>query len=73
MIRPSTTARAIARVQFDMDKKTALWLKALMQNPIYDDESEEEAGFRKEIFYAILKVDCSPLLQAVYELDEIPF
>lgn len=42
-------------LQIDLSKDLELydWLKALMQNPIYEDESKEEQMFREQMFNAL--------------------
>ncbi len=72
-MRPAAKATAKAKIVFEMDEDVALWLKSLMQNPLYDDETEEEKKYRMVIFYAILRVDSTPLQQSMYNLDDIPF
>jgi len=45
-------------LQIDLTKnlEAYYWLKGLMQNPIYDDETYKELGFRKVIFDALNSV-----------------
>ncbi len=73
MIKPSVMVRAEPYLTFTVKKSVFEWLKVVMQNPIYDDETEEEAEFRIEFLTAMIKVDVSGFHQAAYDLDEIPF
>lgn len=73
MIKPSVVIRTEPRIVFDVSKPAFNWLKALMQNPLYEDESEEEADFRKEFFTAMHRVDTTAMFQTYQELDDIPF
>jgi len=45
--------KKVVRYQLDINEHEYRWLKALMQNPIFDDETEEECEFRKELFYKL--------------------
>jgi hypothetical protein len=60
-----------------MEEKLADWLRALMQNPIYDDETLEEAEYRLLLFAKIpsameRRFARAPLSRN-YEEDDIPF
>jgi hypothetical protein len=54
------------------------WLKSLMQNPIYEDESAEEEEYRTKLFHALSRVSPSipkpkPTNNWVPDEDDIPF
>lgn len=72
-VRSAVSIRAEPVLTFTVSEKAFMWLKALMQNPLYDDETEEERANRYEFFTAMHRVDASPLCKAFQELDDIPF
>jgi hypothetical protein len=49
-------------IQIDLSKDLPLydWLKALMQNPIYEDETSEEEEFRQKLFNALNYIHAKP-------------
>ncbi len=72
-LKPSISLRAKPVIEFTVSEPAFLWLKALMQNPVYEDESEEEKNFRCEFFDAMMKIDLTRLMQSFHTLDDIPF
>ena len=78
-------------IQIDLSKDLDLydWLKCLVQNPIYEDESDKEKEYREKLFKVlniVTTTKISPIrtvmreakaeqdrMQKLYEEDDIPF
>ena len=45
------------KVTFELSERAARWLKAVVQNPLIDDESEFERGVREAIWNALEGID----------------
>jgi hypothetical protein len=62
-------------LNFDLSEEVARWLHDLMQNPIYEDESCEEAGMRQEILHALTNIDDRKVRNSPFynPEDNIPF
>lgn len=71
------TTKATARVKLviELDEPVALWLRDLMQYPIYEDETQEESNNRGRIYHALTTVNDRPVKFSpfVNNEDDIPW
>jgi hypothetical protein len=66
--------KARVHLQFNLSEDIAMWLKDLMQNPIYEDETKEEAAFRCQLFNALsCHIDVTEPYQFAQQHDDIPY
>lgn len=70
-----TIAKARVRLDIILDEPVAIWLRDLMQNPLYDDETPEESRLRRGIFSALTHVDDRAVKssQFIDHEDDIPW
>lgn len=70
-----TIAKARVKLDIILDEPVALWLRDLMQNPLYEDETPEERRLRERIFFALTHVDDRSVKssQFIDHEDDIPW
>ena len=70
-----TIAKARVKLDIILDEPVAIWLRDLMQNPIYEDETPEEGRHRRNIFSALIHVDDRSVKssQFIDHEDDIPW
>ena len=70
-------SKVVIQIDLTNDLGTYDWLKALMQNPIYDDESVDESLMRESLFRELDKVKPKKISKNKRELtpeeDDIPW